>query len=93
MREEFDPKTCVTAKELRDGGLQLPLEIPDAAWVPKLAVHYDMKNAQTTFVPEANRIDSVIPVHINVEFNPPDVRSIAKVTICEVPRCGAESPK
>lgn len=66
--KKYDPKTCVTAKELREGGVQIPLEIPDHAWVPKLAVQYDIRAAKTTFVKETDRIESVIPVHINAEF-------------------------
>lgn len=86
--EEFDPKTCITAKELRDRGTQIPLEISDASWVPRSAVRYDLKEAKTVVIEVESRIESIIPVHIDVDFNPPDKRSIAKVTLCGLPTCG-----
>lgn len=65
---EYDPATCVTAKELRANNVQIPLEIPDGAWVPKNKVRYDIKGAVTTFDAKEQRINSVIPVHIDAEF-------------------------
>ncbi len=65
---EYDPSTCVTAKELRANGVQIPLEIPDPAWVPKTSVHYDVRAAETTYDEEAKRITSIIPVHVDAEF-------------------------
>jgi hypothetical protein len=66
--QDYDPMSCVTAKELRDSGVQIPLEIPDQAWVPKNKVRYDIKAADTTYDASAQRINSVIPVHIDVDF-------------------------
>ncbi len=66
--EEYDPKTCVTAKELRSYGVQIPLAIPDPAWVPKKHVRYDVKASVSTVDEEKQRINYVTPVHIDVEF-------------------------
>ena len=40
MSEEpqYDPRTCVKAKELREMGMDLPASIPDEAWVPRHAM-------------------------------------------------------
>lgn len=32
---EYDPITCITAGELRARGINVPLNIPDCAWVPR----------------------------------------------------------
>jgi len=32
---EYDPRTCVTAGELRAAGLAIPDTIPDVGWVPR----------------------------------------------------------
>lgn len=36
--EEYDEKTCITAGELRGLGIRLPEDIPDVAWVPRIAL-------------------------------------------------------
>lgn len=39
---EYDPDTCITAKELREAGaIGVPDDVPDCAWVPKRAVRVD----------------------------------------------------
>jgi hypothetical protein len=38
---EYDPKTCITAAELRGLGVFIPEGIPDCAWAPRAAVHVD----------------------------------------------------
>ena len=39
---EYDERTCITARELRAGGVGLPEEIPSCAWVPRAAVKFTM---------------------------------------------------
>lgn len=61
--EAYDPATCVTAGGLRERGVAVRPEIPDAAWLPKSAVRLT-----TTQVPG----DDGEPVHmIDVEFSEP----------------------
>lgn len=45
--QQFDPKTCVTAGELRASGLALPTAIPDCGWVLRASVRYDFKVDRT----------------------------------------------
>lgn len=37
---EYDPKTCITAGELRAMGCSIPSTIPDCGWVHRSAVHF-----------------------------------------------------
>jgi len=32
---EYDPKTCITAGELREFGAQIPQDILDCGWIPR----------------------------------------------------------
>lgn len=40
MNDDYDPRTCITAGELREAGATLPEHIPDCAWVPRSAMRY-----------------------------------------------------
>lgn len=82
--ETYDPATCVTAKELRAKGVQIPLEIPDPAWVPKNKVRYAIHDAVTTCDEDAGRIEAVIPVHIDAEFKRIDIaveETVEKISV------------
>ena len=47
MKEpEYDQETCVTAGELRDAGADIPSDIPDVAWVPRIAMRVSPGAAQ-----------------------------------------------
>jgi hypothetical protein len=37
---DYDPRTCVTARELRGIGMTLAETIPDCAWVPRDSILY-----------------------------------------------------
>ena len=39
MEREYDPVTCICAKELREVGINVPEEIPDCAWVPRTSLN------------------------------------------------------
>lgn len=39
-KEQFDPRQCVTARELRSLGLEVPMSIPNSAWIPRSAVKF-----------------------------------------------------
>ena len=64
----YESETCYTAKELREMGINIPLEIPDCAWVPKSAVRWDVKAASSKFVVEKLEMHTNIPVHVDVDF-------------------------
>lgn len=38
MITEYDPKTCITAKELRECKISIPESIPDCAWCPRASL-------------------------------------------------------
>lgn len=40
---EYDPRTCITAGELRAGGATIRDEVPDCAWVPRWAIRWEPK--------------------------------------------------
>jgi hypothetical protein len=61
--EVYDPATCVTAGGLRERGVAVRPEIPDAAWLPKSALRMT-----TTEVPS----DDGEPVYsVEIEYSEP----------------------
>lgn len=38
--EEYDEKTCITAGELRNMGVNVPKDIPDYGWIPRYALRF-----------------------------------------------------
>jgi hypothetical protein len=82
---DYNPVTCITACELREIGLELPDEIPDCAWVPREAVHWNFPPVETT----VDRLDSiyngVLTITMNATFDAPFTcyRVIAPVVISE----------
>ena len=43
----YDPLTCITAGELRQRGMTLGPEIPDAGWVPRESIKWAVSNNMT----------------------------------------------
>lgn len=35
---EYDPRTCITAGELRAAGIEVDEKIPDVGWIPRVAL-------------------------------------------------------
>lgn len=62
--KEYDPKTCVTAGELRHAGLVITESIPDCAWVPRTALKFSQLSALSTE-------DGRIHLGANVAFDHP----------------------
>jgi hypothetical protein len=44
MGAGFDPKTCITAGDLRWMGISLPEDIPDCAWVKRSALQLSLES-------------------------------------------------
>lgn len=44
---EYDPATCVTAGELREIGIPVPVSLPDVAWCPRSALRWACQGAET----------------------------------------------
>lgn len=40
MTDEYDPKTCVTAGEVRAMGGNVPAAVPDCAWIRRVALRF-----------------------------------------------------
>lgn len=38
--DDYDEKTCITAGELRAGGLPIADSIPDCGWIPKASIKF-----------------------------------------------------
>ncbi len=62
---EYDEVTCVTAGELRERGLPVPMDIPDCAWVPRSSIHY---GAVSNDLPEEDRGKRLANISIEVIF-------------------------
>lgn len=39
--QEYDPKTCITAGELRAAGFVIPDDIPNVGWVRRTSIDWD----------------------------------------------------
>jgi hypothetical protein len=75
----YDPKNCITAGELRDIGVALPKEIPDCAWIPRLAM-------VTTFDSCSAEIDGLtLHAKVSVSFLVPFTWCEATVTFKKDP--------
>lgn len=42
---EYDPRTCITAGQLRAAGAPVDDDLPDCAWVPWASVDYEVGKA------------------------------------------------
>jgi hypothetical protein len=64
VMEEYDPKTCITAGELRAARVEVPDSIPDCGWVPKASIRLG--------VPEGSVDgDGNLVINTPVEFTEP----------------------
>lgn len=64
--QAYDPKTCVTAGELRSYGFDIPVRVPDHAWVRRVAVKKEFLGAER--VPGQNKAKLQYRLHIGEAF-------------------------
>lgn len=62
--DQYDPKTCVTAGELRTMGLDIPSPIPNCAWVPRRAICF----GEPEVTAEDDVVHASIPTIVNAPF-------------------------
>jgi hypothetical protein len=64
---EYDPKTCITAGEMREIGFGVPAQIPDCAWIPRSAFDLDW---EVTCGPSGgdNSLSAKVTVKVNEPF-------------------------
>jgi hypothetical protein len=63
----YDPRTCITARELREvWGLPVPELIPDVAWIERAAMRVSLKDVQDGEAGDKNLI-----LNFRVEFHQP----------------------
>lgn len=61
--EDYDPQTCITAKEFRDMGVELPKNIPDFAWMERIGYVIEIDDSRpASGNPETGQI--LIPTQI-----------------------------
>ena len=66
MSKEYNPETCITAKELRAKGIPVPESIPDCGWIPRwAAIPTDVK---TSFDVDDQRLDATFTFRFAVPF-------------------------
>lgn len=63
---EYDEKTCITAEELRMKGLDIPIDIPDLAWIPRNALKINSATYDETEIKE-----NYFKFKVMVEFTEP----------------------
>ena len=70
--KEYDPKTCITAGELRAASIPIPPHIPDVAWVRKNSVFVDhtkcMLSLGDGFKP---RLEGSFVLDFSIDFTEP----------------------
>jgi hypothetical protein len=65
---KYDPALHTTAKELRDNAVDIPLEIPDHAYVPKDKIRYGVLESTTMHDKITNTLVWNTPVFIDAVF-------------------------
>jgi len=61
----YDPRTCITARELRECGIPVPESIPGVAWIARSAI-------RLTLAPGGQENpDGGFTLNLNVNFNAP----------------------
>lgn len=66
-RREYNPQTCLTARELREvWGLSIPESIPDAAWVSRTDMNVSLED-----VHDGEAGDKNLVLNFRVEFHRP----------------------
>lgn len=63
----YDPLTCCTAGELRAAGAALDSSIPDVAWVPRVAIKFDIEGVELN-MPEVGRATIRLGTRFAVPF-------------------------
>ena len=58
---KYDPRTCITARELRECGIPVPESIPDVAWVARSDIRLT--------VGEGGRSDPDGKITLNLDVN------------------------
>lgn len=64
-KEEYDPKTCITASELREMGIPIPEHIPGCAWMKRSGLK--MESGNPNYDPETEELI----IHMTVKFTEP----------------------
>jgi len=62
--DEYDPATCITAKEFRDKGIRVPDYVPDCGWIRASSVKHKVVSCH-------RGLDSEIAIDLDVEFLDP----------------------
>jgi hypothetical protein len=62
---EYDPELCITAGELREIGTEIPDDIPDHAWVPRVSLSH--KPGKPT-VGSDGSIGFTVAIQVNESF-------------------------
>ena len=79
MNKDYNPKTCICAKELRETGINVPKEIPDCAWVPRTSLSLNMRGDA-----KQDPIDpTIISVLMEMNFDEPFRWVEAKIIVEE----------
>lgn len=64
--DEYDPRTCLTAGELRANGILIPGAVPDCGWIPRGGV-----KASSAAVTQEDVDAGILRININYEFTQP----------------------
>ncbi len=66
MTDTYDPRTCLTAGEVRAIGVELPESVPDCAWVPRWAMRTELGKVTDGDTPGS--VDMMIGISFSVPF-------------------------
>lgn len=62
--QQYDPRRCITAAELRSVGVDVPNTIPNTAWIPKRSIVFS--EVETDQYPVL--VEAVVSMQINEPF-------------------------
>ena len=63
--ENYNPETCITAKEFRDMGVELPQNIPDWAWIGRTGYVVGIDDSRSV---SGNPETGQITIHTRIRF-------------------------
>ena len=66
---EYNPKTCVTAGELRAMGIPIPERVPDVGWIPRTAMRWT--GAAPGATTEEEKAQGILNLSLEVRFTEP----------------------
>jgi hypothetical protein len=65
--KKYDPKTCITAGELREVGIMVPDTIPDQAWIPRHAMMPHLAGVKSKD-DDPSMVEAKIEIDLTVPF-------------------------